>query len=252
MGTKNSIKNNRFGLIGKDLQHSFSQSYFQEKFHKEGLHNHSYTNLSFDSKQALQHFFETEVFQFKGLNVTIPYKTSVLSFMDELSQEVQEIKAANVIQIKNNKLYAYNTDNVAFQESIRPFIQEHHQAALILGTGGAAQAIKYTLAQMGITSVFVSRNKKANAYTYAQLDKEIFQKFQIIVNCTPLGTTPNINTLPDIPYQLIDSSYLVYDLVYNPAQTLFLQKALNHGAQIKNGLEMLQLQAEKSWEIWNF
>ncbi len=251
MGTKINIDNNRYGLIGKELHYSFSQSYFQEKFQKEGLHNYSYTNISFEREQALAHFFKREVFQYKGLNVTIPYKTTVLSFMDELSPEVQKINAVNVIQVRKKKLCAYNTDYVAFQESISPFIQEHHRAALILGTGGVAMAIKYAFSQMGIASTFVSRNEKSDAYSYAQLDKDIFQKYQIVINCTPVGTTPNINTFPDIPYHLFNSSYLVYDLVYNPTQTLFLKKALEQGAQIKNGLEMLHLQAEKSWEIWN-
>lgn len=251
MGTKNSIKNYRYGLIGKDLHHSFSQSYFHEKFQKEALHNYTYDNLSIESEQVLAYFFKSEVFQFQGLNVTIPYKTSILHFMDELSPEVQKINAANVINIKKDKIFAHNTDYVAFQESILPFIQKHHREALILGTGGAAQAVKYALSQIGIAAKFVSRDSKTNAFTYVKLDKQIMQEHQIIVNCTPLGTTPNILTFPDIPYHLLNPSYLVYDLVYNPSTTLFLQKAQEQGAQIKNGLEMLHLQAQKSWEIWN-
>ena len=186
------------------------------------------------------------------MNVTIPYKESIIKYLDEVDSEAQKIGAVNTIKVTDdNKLIGYNTDVYGFQKSIEPLLKSHHKKALILGTGGASKAIAYAFNKLNIAYKFVSRKEIENMLTYEMLDAEIMNEYSIIVNCTPIGTHPNVEDAPAIPYQYLSDNHLLYDLIYNPAETKFLQEGKKYGASIKNGLEMLELQAEKSWEIWN-
>ena len=187
----------------------------------------------------------------KGIAVTIPYKKAVIDFLDETDDVVKQIGACNCIQIKNKKLKGYNTDVVGFEKSFTPLLQSHHQQALILGTGGASSAVEYVLRKLNIPFRFVSRQKKENCFVYDELNEEIFQSYQIIINTSPVGTFPNIEEAPNIPYQFINQQHYLYDLVYNPAATKFLILGKANGAIVKNGYDMLVLQAEENWKIWN-
>ncbi|HKJ06069.1 MAG TPA: shikimate dehydrogenase [Flavobacteriaceae bacterium] len=190
--------------------------------------------------------------EFGGFSVTIPYKESIMRYLDELSPEAKEIGAVNCIKINSqNKLVGHNTDYYGFTNAITPLLKKNHKKAMILGTGGASKAIKYALKNMGITFTQVSRKTDNQYLNYNQLTEEILKEYTIIINCTPLGVHPNTEQLPDIPYQYITENHLMFDLIYNPSTTKFLKEGKKQGATIKNGLEMLQLQAEKSWEIWN-
>jgi shikimate dehydrogenase len=241
----------QFGLVGKNIDYSFSKNYFGEKFRKLNLLDYSYENLDI---QAIEEF--TQLIKqnpsFSGLNVTIPYKESVIPYLDKLSKKATEIGAVNTIKItKSGKLKGFNTDYLGFKKSIVPLLDSSHKNALILGTGGASKAIFYALKQLGISCVFVSRNIGPNAIGYNQVNEATFKEFQIIVNCTPVGTAPNTDIYPDIPYQHFTKNHIAFDLIYNPTETMFLKKAKKQGAIIKNGLEMLVLQAEESWDVWN-
>ena len=242
----------KLGLIGKNISYSFSQQYFTTKF----------KNQNFDSQFSYQNFDIATINDFKtilknnptllGLNVTIPYKESIIPFLDELSDNAQKIGAVNTISIDNTgKLTGDNTDFFGFAASIKPLLKNHHQKALILGTGGASKAVCFGLKSLGITTQLVSRNTSENTISYTDVTETHFKDYQIIINCTPLGTSPNTDLFPNIPYQYFTSNHLAFDLIYNPEKTVFLQKAESHGAVIKNGYEMLVLQAEKAWEIWN-
>ena len=241
----------KFGLIGKHITYSFSRTYFSKKFNKEGL-PFSYDNYDLEDIDQLQDILKNTP-QLKGLNVTIPYKEAVIPFLDSLSKKARKIGAVNTIRItKKGRLKGYNTDCYGFKKSITPLLEAHHKQALILGTGGASKAILYVLKQLDINYTFVSRQpSEQSEYTYGSLTKEIIEQYQVIINCTPLGTYPKIDECPDIPYHAITDRHLLYDLVYNPELTKFLKLGREQGAKISNGLQMLELQASKSWSIWN-
>lgn len=240
----------QFGLIGYPLSHSFSKKYFTEKFSTEGISNCNYELYPISSIDQFPQLLK-DVEGLEGINVTIPYKEDVLQFLHHQSAAVKEIGACNCIKIKDGELTGYNTDVLGFRQSFEPFIKPHHQQALVLGTGGAAKAVVWVLKQMGIGYKYVSRKKADGMLSYDDLDESVMQQYQVIINTTPLGMQPNVHDKPSLPYQFIHSDHLFYDLVYNPAKTAFLQSAEEKGATIKNGGDMLVIQAEESWKIWN-
>jgi shikimate dehydrogenase len=240
-----------YGLIGKTLKHSFSKSYFEKKFQQLGLKDHVYSNFELDHIDKIKTVFNDHP-NIKGFNVTIPYKESVIPFLDELSDEAKAIGAVNCVKIENGKLTGYNTDAFGFASSVKPFLEPHHNKALILGTGGASKAIAFALKNIGVEVYYASSSKQnALTFSYDQLNEHMLHAFKLIVNTTPLGMFPNVNECPDIPYQFLTPEHLCYDVIYNPETTLYLNKAKEQDAVTINGLSMLQLQAEKSWEIWN-
>ena len=234
-----------YGLLGKNISYSFSRNYFNNKFKNENILNSQYVNFDIDELSELNNIFNINNY---GFNVTIPYKEAIIPYLDSLDFHAEQIGAVNTIQIKNGKKIGFNTDWIGFKKSLEPLLKPHHKKALILGTGGASKAVIYALKQLQIDTLIVSRNGKN---TYEDLSEEIIQNNTIIINCTPVGTFPNTDSAPDIPYQFITKNHLVYDLIYNPAETLFLKKCKENGAVTKNGLEMLEIQAEESWKIWN-
>ena len=241
----------QFGLIGKNISYSFSKAHFTKKFKDLNLSDYSYENIDFQDINEFEVFLQRNQ-TFKGLNVTIPYKEIIIPFLDKLSKKATEIGAVNTIRFtKNGKLKGYNTDYYGFKKALKPILLPNHKKALILGTGGASKAVGYALNQLGIAFNYVSRTSTENSIEYSQINAETFEEYQIIINCTPLGTSPNTNGCPEIPYHYFTSKHIAFDLIYNPSETLFLQKAKNQGAVVKNGLEMLVYQAEKAWEIWN-
>ena len=243
-----------YGLIGYPLGHSFSAGYFNEKFEAEGI-DAQYVNFEIPSIKEFKEVVEKSA-NLNGLNVTIPYKEQVIPLLDDLDKDTaKRIGAVNVIKIvrdgKKTKLVGYNSDILGFTKSIEPYVEDHHQKALILGTGGASKAVFCGLQDLGIESIYVSRSKKsANTITYEDLTPEVIDSHHVIVNCTPVGMYPKINECPDIPYELLTPKHLLYDLLYNPDETLFMKKGKQQGAIVKNGLEMLHLQAFAAWEIW--
>jgi shikimate dehydrogenase len=242
----------QFGLVGKNISYSFSKGYFGEKFQKLSLADYSYENLDFQTIEEFPEFIKKNPI-LSGLNVTIPYKEAIIPYLDKLSKKAREIGAVNTIKItKSGKLKGYNTDYFGFKKSLELLLNSNHKKALILGTGGASKAVAYALKQLGIPYLCVSRNPNEDTIGYNQLSENTFKEFQIIVNCTPVGTFPNIDSCLDIPYEYFTKNHIAFDLIYNPTETMFLKKAKKQGATIKNGLEMLALQAEKSWEIWGF
>ncbi len=245
-------KINTFGLLGRNISYSFSSGYFSEKFVEMKLINHKYVNFDIESI-ALFPKLLSENRAIKGMNVTIPYKQDVLQYLNEIDSEAANIGAVNTIKfLENGKIKGYNTDVYGFENSLKPLLLSSHKQALILGTGGASKAVAFVLDKLKITYKFVSRNPvDKNQISYDSIDQKTLQDATLLINCTPLGTFPNTKSCPDIPYEFISSTHLLYDLIYNPSVTTFLQKGKEKGAQIKNGLEMLQLQAEKSWQIWN-
>lgn len=239
------------GLIGYPLSHSFSKKYFSDKFQTEGIaKDWKYELYALESIEELKMLLKNTP-NLVGLNVTIPYKEQVLPFLDSIGEGAKAIGAVNTIVIQNGKLKGYNTDVYGFGNSIKPLLLPHHQRALILGTGGASKAVRYALEQLNIEVTYVSRTPAAGQLSYKDLTPDVFKKYQVIVNTSPLGTYPNEDACPAIPYGEITADYLFYDLVYNPSETLFLRQGKAKGAMIKNGLEMLHLQAEKAWAIWN-
>lgn len=251
MAIKQEENVRKFGLIGKNISYSFSVGYFSEKFHKEGISGCSYENFDLHDISEFPKLVQSKP-DLIGLNVTIPYKEQVIPYLDELHETAAEIGAVNTIKITpKGKIIGYNTDYYGFQKSIEPFLKPTHKQALILGTGGASKAVAYALKKLQIKFVFVSRNNHQNGLTYSDLTKEIVDKHLLIINCTPLGTFPNVENKPDFPYQFLTSKHLLYDLIYNPAETAFLKMGKAKGASICNGLNMLIHQAEKAWEIWN-
>ncbi|MEP7372634.1 MAG: shikimate dehydrogenase [Chitinophagaceae bacterium] len=239
-----------FGLIGYPLFQSFSKKFFSEKFEREGLADCRYESFSIPSISELTKILKENT-ELCGLNVTIPYKEQVLSFLDEKSALVKKINACNCINIEKGKLTGYNTDAPAFEQSLKEKLQAHHTKALILGTGGAAKAVEFSLRQLKISYKYVSRKPSAKNFSYEQLTGDLMQQYTLVINTTPLGMHPNVVEAPPIPYHALSSKHYLFDLVYNPAKTLFLQKGEEQGAIIKNGYEMLVLQAEESWRIWN-
>lgn len=252
----------RFGLIGHPLGHSFSVGYFTEKFSRENIEAR-YDNYAVPVVDGLRDLV-AGIPELCGLNVTIPHKQNVIPLLDELSADARAIGAVNVIAIKRKStpqgtkiiLKGYNSDVIGFADSLRPLLRPHHRKALVLGTGGASFAVITALKKMEIEVLCVSRRPQKNhcdtpVITYADLTSEIIASHHLIVNCTPLGMSPHIDAAPDIPYHKITEQHLAYDLIYNPSETLFLKRASAQGAVVKNGLEMLHLQAEASWEFWN-
>jgi shikimate dehydrogenase len=240
---------NHFGLIGYPLSHSFSKGYFTEKFIKEGIQNANYDTYPIEKIEDFQNLCKEN--NFAGLNITIPYKQSIMAFLDEINKEAANIGAVNTIKFLNGKKIGYNSDIYGFEMSLKPLLKSHHKNALILGTGGASKAVEYTLKKLDINYIYISRKRENNILSYEDLNEEIINTHHLIINTTPLGMFPNTQDAPNIPYQFLNQQHLLYDLVYNPTETLFLLNGKNKNAQIKNGLEMLYLQAERSWQIWN-
>jgi shikimate dehydrogenase len=240
-----------FGLIGKSLAHSFSKSFFEKKFLEKNLKDYYYQNFEVENSEQIEAVLNTS--NFSGFNITNPYKENVIQFLDELSPEAESIGAVNCVKIVNNKKIGFNTDAYGFGQSIKPFLDTNHERALILGTGGASKAVAYALKNIGVELFFVSSSEKKNTKTfyYNEINERVMDAFKLIINTTPLGLYPNINQAPRLPYHLFTSNHMAYDLIYNPELTLFLKHAKEKGAATINGLSMLHLQAEKSWEIWN-
>ena len=234
-----------YGLIGRNLSHSFSYKYFQEKFFKEQLSDCQYLNFELEDISSLRELVREN--NIKGLNITIPFKEKVIPFLDKLSKDAAEIGAVNTIEIKGEKLIGHNTDVFGFAQSFIPLLKERKNA-LILGNGGASKCVQFVLKKNNVDFIVVSRNSD---FTLAEITEETIQKHSIIINTTPLGMYPKTDRFPHLPYNAINSKHLVYDLVYNPEQSTFLRKAKAKNAEIKNGKQMLYLQAEKSWKIWN-
>ena len=252
MGKKPRKHMNKLGLLGKDISYSFSRAYFKKKFEDENINNTTNENFDIENIELFSSIIK-EVKDLKGLNVTIPYKEAVMPYLDKINKKAKKIGAINTIKItKKGKLIGYNTDCYGFKKSLEPYIKSHHKKALILGTGGASKAVAFSLKNLNISCAYVSRNKsKKVSFTYENLTESIINEYQIIINCTPLGTHPNIENYPDIPYKAITSNHILFDLIYNPEETKFLELGKTNGATIINGLNMLKLQAEKAWSIWN-
>ena len=237
----------KFGLIGFPLTHSFSESYFQEKFFKEDIIDCQYKNYPIKDIKKMSSLIEKE--KLSGFNVTIPHKENIISFLDELSKEANIIEAVNTVVKKNEKWIGHNTDWIGFYESIKPLLQKHHKKALVLGSGGASKAIVYALTKLEISPLVISRKE---GYTkYEEITKNLLEEYLIIVNCTPLGTYPKADEYPPINYELLTNKHLLYDLIYNPSESCFLTYGKANNANVKNGLEMLKRQAESAWSIWN-
>lgn len=245
-----------YGLIGHRLGHSFSRKFFTEKFARENFQEHEYVNFELDSIGDFPTIFSLGK-EICGLNCTIPYKQQIMQFLDEIDPEAAAIGAVNTVKIidRNGKriLKGFNTDLYGFENSLRPMLSKKHRKALILGTGGASRAIKFLFdrLQIGYLSATTKENPGEKEISYALINEKLLKEYLIVVNATPLGTFPKVDTCPDIPYQFITPDHVLYDLVYNPEETLFLKKGKAQGAQTKNGLEMLHLQAIRAWEIWN-
>lgn len=243
----------KYGLIGYPLVHSFSISYFNEKFKNENI-DAVYENYEIPTIEQFPEVLDTNP-ELKGLNVTIPYKEKVIDYLDTLSPEAREIGAVNVIKIthkgKKTILKGYNSDVIGFTRSIEPLLEPSHKKALILGTGGASKAIDFGLKSLKLETLKVSRTDKPGTIRYDQITPEMMKEWKVIVNCTPCGMYPHSDECPNLPYEAMDSHTLLYDLIYNPDETLFMAKGKEHGAQVKNGLEMLLLQAFASWEFWH-
>ncbi|HEX2846953.1 MAG TPA: shikimate dehydrogenase [Chitinophagaceae bacterium] len=239
-----------YGLIGYPLSHSFSKKYFTEKFEQEGLKDCQYELFPISSIEDLPQLLEMHP-ELCGLNVTIPYKEQVLSYLHSENELVEAIRACNCIDIRNGKLKGYNTDVIGFERSLLEQWQPHHKKALILGTGGVSKAVQYIVQKMGLAYRYVSRKPGVYNYSYEQLTPAIMQEYTLIVNTTPLGMYPNVTEAPPIPYEALTPKHYLFDMVYNPDKTLFLKMGEEKGAVIKNGADMLKIQADESWEIWN-
>lgn len=244
-------KQKKYGLVGRNISYSFSKKYFTDKFTSYHFDNCEYLNFDIPSIKEFPKII-SENKGLKGLNVTIPYKLDILPYLDSLSKNAKRIGSVNTILItKNKKLKGYNTDYYGFKKSLEPLLKAHHTKALILGSGGASKGVAFALKKLKIEYDFVSRNPDEFQIAYDEIDASIFEEYTIIINTTPLGTFPNIEQYPQLDYKLFTKKHIAFDLVYNPEETLFLKQAKEHGAITKNGYEMLVLQAEKSWQIWN-
>lgn len=256
----------KFGLIGYPLGHSFSKKYFTEKFEKEGIEDCVYELYPIENVSDVQELLKSNP-ELCGLNVTIPHKIGVMYYLDKITPEAKAIDAVNCIKVINQKpvesfftgefsatkirLEGHNTDAYAFEASLKPLLKKHHNKALVLGTGGGSRAVSYVLDKLGINFKIVSRRSTRKQIGYSEINQAIMREYTIIINTTPLGTFPDVSSFPEIPYNLITSRHLLYDLVYNPAETEFMKRGREQGSVVKNGEEMLHLQAEKAWEIWN-
>lgn len=244
----------KFGLIGKFLDHSWSKEYFHQKFIREEIRDCLYENFQLDDLTHLRELILHDQ-ELCGLNVTIPYKSEVMRYVDLIDPVAEAVQAVNCVKITRSgniiNLTGYNTDTIAFRETLKPLLRKEHRKALVLGTGGSSRAVCHALKDLHIAYALVSRKAKAGALTYSSISSRIIADHQVIINTTPVGMFPNNDQCPPLPYKYLTSQHLVYDLIYNPEETLFLKKGRETGAQIKNGLEMLHLQAELSWKIWN-
>ena len=242
--------NKRYGLVGKDIAYSFSRSYFAKKFQKEDISDCTYENFDLESIEDIQTILNSE--NLNGLNVTIPYKEAIIPYVDQLSEDAKIIGAVNTVRIlADGTTEGHNTDAYGFRAALLRQWNNHADKALILGTGGASKAVRYVLEQMNIEPLFVSRNPRAGQISYEQIDASLIESHKLIINCTPIGTHPKIDQAPQIPYDLINSGHFLFDLIYNPEETLFLAEGKKKGATLQNGYFMLEQQAEKSWNIWN-
>ncbi|WP_185867041.1 shikimate dehydrogenase family protein [Blattabacterium cuenoti] len=241
-----------YGLIGKDIKYSFSRKFFLEKFKKESIINTDYKIFDIPKIENIWFIFKNTCL--KGCNVTIPYKTSIIPFLTKVMPEVKSIGSVNVVKINDQHRTGFNTDILGFEYSFKKdlnqFINRKNLKALILGTGGVSKAISFVLKQLQIPYQYVSRKKNMDFLVYEDINQNLLKEYKIIINCTPLGTYPNVHACPSLPYQYVSNKHYFYDLVYNPNKTLFLKKAEEKGALIKNGLEMLHIQADESWKIW--
>ena len=244
-----------YGLIGYPLGHSFSRQFFTEKFEKEGI-DAQYLNFEIPSIEEFPDIIKNNP-NLRGLNVTIPYKQQVMQYLDDISEEAKAIGAVNVVKCQLSTvdcqlhLTGYNSDVIGFVNSIRPLLKPHHNKALILGTGGASKAIRYGLEKkLGLETLFVSRSAREGMITYEDVNEAVLKEYEVIVNCSPVGMYPHVDECPALPYEAMNENNLLYDLVYNPLETLFMKKGAAQGATVKNGLEMLHLQAIASWEFW--
>lgn len=239
----------KFGLIGKRLDYSFSKTFFSDYFEKKNL-AHTYENIEIQDISEVKQILENG--NFSGLNVTIPYKESIIAYLDELSPEAKAIGAVNTISFRNGKKIGHNTDAFGFQQSIKPFLDNRHERAMILGTGGASKAIAYVLKQIGLNVIFISRNPQGeNQFPYSEINENMVNACKMIVNCTPIGTFPNVTEKPDFPAEFLTQNHFVVDLIYNPEKTMLLKEAEAKGAMILNGYSMLKEQALKAWDIWS-
>lgn len=239
----------KYGIIGYPLGHSFSRGFFTEKFARESI-DAQYLNFEIPDVAMLSDVLRDNP-ELRGLNVTLPHKQAVIPLLDEMSEEAMEIGAVNVIRVRNGKLKGFNSDIIGFTNSIKPLLQPHHRKALILGTGGASKAIRVGLNRLGIEWTYVSRSPRDGMVTYEDITAETLQEYTVIVNCSPVGMFPKVDAAPAIPYELLSPQHLLFDCVYNPEETLFMKKGREQGATVKNGLEMLHLQAIASWKFWN-
>ena len=239
----------KYGIIGFPLGHSFSRGFFTEKFAREGI-DAQYLNFEIPDVAMLKDVLRENP-ELRGLNVTLPHKQAVIPLLDELSDEAREIGAVNVIRVRDGRLKGFNSDIIGFTDSIRPLLQPYHTKALILGTGGASRAIRVGLSRLGIEWTYVTRSPREGMFAYSDLTPEVLKEYTVIVNCSPVGMFPKVDQAPAIPYELLTPKHLLFDLVYNPEDTLFMQKGREQDAIVKNGLEMLHLQAVASWEFWN-
>lgn len=242
----------KFGLLGKHLSHSFSQRFFEAHF-KESQQRATYELIEIDSSHALKKFVRDDILGYHGLNVTIPFKETVIEYLDELSPEAKAIGAVNTIKIfRNGKTKGFNTDAYGFRQSIKPFLDLNHYRAVILGTGGAAKAVEHVLKELGLDVFFISRNPSGpRQFSYQEINEQMLSSCKLVINCTPVGMFPNVEDVVDFPFSYLDKKHLVVDLIYNPSETLFLKKAREQAAIVLNGSTMLHQQALKSWEIWN-
>lgn len=239
----------KFGLIGKSLSHSFSKSFFENYFSANNIEA-SYDNFEFQNTDELNEFLSRK--EVLGCSVTIPYKEQIIPFLDVLSEEAKEVGAVNCIKLENNSWIGYNTDVFGFRQSIKPFLTNKHEKALVLGTGGASKAVAYALKQIGIDVLFISRNpKNKNEFSYGDINEFMLKACKLIVNTTPIGMYPAIEDCVEFPFEYLTEEHLVVDLIYNPEETIFLKKSKENHATILNGSSMLKEQALKSWEIWN-
>jgi shikimate dehydrogenase len=238
-----------FGLVGKTLGHSFSKNYFEEKFQKEGL-DHTFRNFELPEIEAIQDIFSIP--DLKGFSVTIPYKEQIIPFLDSLSEEAAAIGAVNCVSIQNGKKTGYNTDAFGFHQMIKPFLTNEHERAIILGTGGASKAVASVFKNIGLDVIWISRNpKKEKEFPYEAMNEHMLRACKVIVNCTPLGTFPDVDACVPFPFEFLTDKHLCIDLIYNPEETKFLRESRLNGATTLNGLSMLKEQANKAWEIWN-
>lgn len=239
-----------FGLLGFPLGHSFSVSYFKNKFERENILGCVYEAFPLDKINRMPELIQSKE-DWAGFNVTIPYKETIIGYLDELDETARYIGAVNTIRIRNNRLKGYNTDWIGFKNSLVPLLRKPPYKALVLGTGGSSKAVAYVLKGLNIPFRFISRNASSDSILYKAIDQEVLDEYKLIINCTPLGMFPQTNSYPEIPYEFLNGDHILFDLIYNPVETEFLKKGKDRGATIQNGLEMLHLQAEAAWTIWN-